>query len=114
MCDACGLHLRIFLFPRTLAELDTKMSETQGELERLKEDVALKDEEITLLKTAMSEKDEESQKRQSMLEEKLNELERMRAGQNPYPNQCIWLRINPKLPISKRHSFWRSTVLSRI
>ncbi len=63
------------------AELDTKMSETQTELEKLREDNALKDEEIGLLKTAMSEKDEESQKRQSMLEERLSELERLRAGQ---------------------------------
>lgn len=62
------------------AELDTKISETQTELEKLREDNALKEEEIAVLKTAMSEKDEESQKRQSMLEERLNELERLRAG----------------------------------
>ena len=55
------------------------MAETNSELERLKEESALKDEEITVLKAAVSEKDEESQKRQSMLEEKLSELERLRA-----------------------------------
>ena len=55
------------------------MSEKQTEMDRLKEDLALREEEITVLKTAMNEKDEESQKRQSMLEEKLSELERLRA-----------------------------------
>ena len=55
------------------------MSEKQTEMDRLKEDLALREEEITVLKTAMNEKDEESEKRQSMLEEKLSELERLRA-----------------------------------
>ena len=55
------------------------MSEKVTEMDRLKEDLVLREEEITVLKTAMSEKDEESQKRQSMLEEKLSELERLRA-----------------------------------
>ena len=55
------------------------MSEKVTEMDRLKDDLALREEEITVLKTAMSEKDEESQKRQSMLEEKLSELERLRA-----------------------------------